>query len=158
SARGVEGVHRRKKGNFSASRPPYITATEAATSGRCGGRWQEPWPEGKGLRELRELSGPINQIQKPNSVPKVDLGYNEIHGEIPSLFFDLVNLTELDLSSNNFNGVINSVMFSKLENLLRLDLSSNSFSVVIKLDVISKLKELRELNLSNNTLLSWSSD
>ncbi|MBA0641385.1 hypothetical protein Goklo_025933, partial [Gossypium klotzschianum] len=104
------------------------------------------------------LSGPINQIQKPNSVQKVDLGYNEIHGEIPSSFFDLVNLTELDLSSNNFKGVINSVMFSKLENLLTLDLSSNSFSGVIKLDVLSKLKKLGELNLSNNTLLSWSSD
>ncbi|XP_022717768.1 receptor-like protein 12, partial [Durio zibethinus] len=103
------------------------------------------------------LTGPINLIQKPNSVQQVFLANNDIHGEIPSSFFDLANLTQLDLSSNNLTGVINSAMLSKLGNLEKLDLSSNNFSGVIKLDFLSKLKNLTTLDLSNNRLLSLSS-
>ncbi|KAE8734098.1 Receptor like protein 33 [Hibiscus syriacus] len=74
-----------------------------------------------------------DQIQEPNSVQHVYLDHNDIQGEIPSFFFGLVNLVDLDLSSNNFSGVI-------------------------KLDELSKLKSLEELDLSNNKLLSWSCD
>ncbi|KAG8502478.1 hypothetical protein CXB51_000344 [Gossypium anomalum] len=104
------------------------------------------------------LTGPIDKIQKPNSVQEVYLAYNHMHGEIPSSFFNLANLIELDLSSNNFCGVIKSDMLLKLKNLETLILSSNNFSGAIKLDVLSKLENLTMLELSNNKLLSFSSD
>ncbi|GMJ05317.1 receptor like protein 6 [Hibiscus trionum] len=103
------------------------------------------------------LTGRINPIQKPNSLRIVYLANNDIHGELPTSFFGLSKLTELDLSSNNLSGVIESDMLSKLESLERLDLSSNNFSGVFKLDVLSMMKNLTEVNLSNNKLLSCSS-
>ncbi|MBA0580117.1 hypothetical protein Gorai_022349, partial [Gossypium raimondii] len=104
------------------------------------------------------LTGPIDKIQKPNSVQEVYLAYNHMHGEIQSSFFNLANLIELDLSSNNFSGLIKSDMLLKLKNLETLVLSSNNFNGAIKLDVLSKLKNLSMLELSHNKLLSLSSD
>ncbi|MBA0825687.1 hypothetical protein Goarm_010614, partial [Gossypium armourianum] len=51
---------------------------------------------------------------------------NSISGGVPSWLFDLVNLTSLDLSSNNLSGVIKPEMLSKLTSLRFLDVSSNS--------------------------------
>ncbi|XP_039070981.1 receptor-like protein 6 [Hibiscus syriacus] len=100
-----------------------------------------------------------NQSQNSNLVvQRVTLAHNNIHGEIPSFFFDLVNLVNLDLSSNNFSGVIESDGFLRLENLTTLDLSKNNFSGVVKFDVFSKMKSLMGLDLSNNKLLSWGSE
>ncbi|KAG8502482.1 hypothetical protein CXB51_000366 [Gossypium anomalum] len=48
-------------------------------------------------------------------------------------------------------------MLSKLESLETLDLSTNNFSGVINLDVPSKLKNLTEVNLSNNKLRQFPS-
>ncbi|XP_021288463.1 receptor-like protein 12 [Herrania umbratica] len=82
------------------------------------------------LQELdltyNKLTGPIEQIQKPNSVWKVDLSFNDIHGPIPSSFFGLVDLETLRLSSNNLSGVIKSNLLAKLKKLGVLDLSNNS--------------------------------
>ncbi|MBA0668482.1 hypothetical protein Goklo_001389 [Gossypium klotzschianum] len=72
-----------------------------------------------------KLTGPIGQFQKPNSVMVIDLSFNDIQGPIPSSLFDLKNLSSLLLSSNNFSGVIESSMLSKLENLYDLQLSNN---------------------------------
>ncbi|XP_039071540.1 receptor-like protein 9DC1 [Hibiscus syriacus] len=91
-----------------------------------------------------------DQIQEPITVQDVSLAHNDIHGEIPSFFYGLVNLVELDISSNNFSGVIKLDELSKLKILEELDLSSNNFSGVIKLDELSKLKILEELDLSSN--------
>ncbi|KAK8648346.1 hypothetical protein V6N13_129100 [Hibiscus sabdariffa] len=82
------------------------------------------------------LTGPIHEIQKSNSVQKVYLGNNDIHGEVPTSFFGLVYIESLEI----------------------LDLSSNNLSGVAKLDVLSKLKNLTEVNLSNNKFLSLSGD
>ncbi|WOG85891.1 hypothetical protein DCAR_0105084 [Daucus carota subsp. sativus] len=54
---------------------------------------------------------------------------NSLYGSIPHSFSQLVNLTVLDLSSNNFSGVLDLEMFSGLESLKRLHLSDNSLSV-----------------------------
>ncbi|OMO92500.1 Leucine-rich repeat, typical subtype [Corchorus olitorius] len=69
-----------------------------------------------------------DQIQNPitSSLEEIYLGSNQIHGSIPSFLFDLVNLTDLDLSSNNLSGVITSEMLSKPRSLATLDLSNNS--------------------------------
>ncbi|KAH9788930.1 Receptor-like protein 6 [Citrus sinensis] len=68
----------------------------------------------------------------PNSLQDVRLEENEIHGTIPNSIFQLVNLTNLNLSSNNLSGAI-------------------------RFDQFSKLKKLQFLNLSNNSLLSFTS-
>ncbi|KAK8648345.1 hypothetical protein V6N13_129099 [Hibiscus sabdariffa] len=82
------------------------------------------------------LTGPIDEIRRPNTIQEVYLDHNDIHGEIPTSFFGLVNL----------------------ESLETLDLSSNDLGGVAKLDVLSKLKNLSTLHLSNNKLLAVSSD
>ncbi|MBA0825660.1 hypothetical protein Goarm_010588, partial [Gossypium armourianum] len=63
---------------------------------------------------------------KPSSIQEVDLSYNNIGDPLPDSIFDLVNLTSLDLSSNNLSGVIKSNMLSKLTSLEFLDVSSYS--------------------------------
>ncbi|EOY20414.1 Receptor like protein 33 [Theobroma cacao] len=73
-----------------------------------------------------KLTGPIDQIQKPNSLEYIDLSSNGIHGSISNSFFDLVSLETLDLSSNKLSGVIKSNMLAKLKNLTDLHLSNNS--------------------------------
>ncbi|XP_052291726.1 receptor-like protein 9DC3 [Citrus sinensis] len=47
------------------------------------------------------LNGPIDPFQWPNSLQDVRLEENEIRGTIPNSIFQLVNLTILDLSSND---------------------------------------------------------
>nr|XP_048324168.1 receptor-like protein 6 [Ziziphus jujuba var. spinosa] len=57
------------------------------------------------------------------------LGENHLTGPVPDIFcsiFEMMNLTQLDLSSNNFSGVLELNMFSKLQILTKLTLSSNS--------------------------------
>lgn len=71
------------------------------------------------------LTGPIDRIQRPNSVHDVDLSSNDIHGLVPNSFFDLLYISSLNLSSNNLSGVIKSDMLSKLRSLNNLDLSNN---------------------------------
>ncbi|XP_024043099.1 receptor-like protein Cf-9 [Citrus clementina] len=48
-----------------------------------------------------KLNGPIDPFQWPNSLQDVRLEENEIRGTIPNSIFQLVNLTILDLSSND---------------------------------------------------------
>ncbi|GLT35569.1 hypothetical protein SLA2020_100110 [Shorea laevis] len=77
---------------------------------------------------LNCFSGPIDHVEMPNlNLQKVLLSNNEISGSIPSVFFDLVHLTSVELSSNNLTGTITPDMLSKLVDLEDLDLSKNSF-------------------------------
>lgn len=76
---------------------------------------------------------------------------NQIHGTIPSSLFQLVNLTDLDLSSNNLSGTIRFDQFSKLKNLQFLDLSNNSQLSFISSSNISikySLPSLQELRFA----------
>ncbi|GLT32756.1 hypothetical protein SLA2020_073990 [Shorea laevis] len=73
------------------------------------------------------LTGLIDHVEIPNLIlQEVHLSKNEISGSIPSFFFHLVNLTRVDLSSNNLSGTVTPSMLSKLVNLRDLDLSNNS--------------------------------
>ncbi|XP_039048575.1 receptor-like protein 33 [Hibiscus syriacus] len=73
-----------------------------------------------------KLAGPIDRIQMPSSLQRINLSSNDFHGPLPHSIFDLVNLSKLYLSSNNLSGVIESGMLSKLLSLEVLDLSNNS--------------------------------
>ncbi|XP_070054597.1 receptor-like protein 9DC3 [Nicotiana tomentosiformis] len=64
-----------------------------------------------------------------NLLEVLDVGDNKLHGPIPRSFSKLVNLTTLDLSTNNFSGGLDIGMFSNCKQLRRLGLSFNNLSV-----------------------------
>ncbi|EOY13846.1 Receptor like protein 27 [Theobroma cacao] len=71
------------------------------------------------------LSGYIKQFQHI-SLEEIFLQNNKLQGLDPSSMSQLVNLTSLDLSSNNLSGIEESDLFSKVQNLQNLDLSNNN--------------------------------
>ncbi|PPD73779.1 hypothetical protein GOBAR_DD29298 [Gossypium barbadense] len=112
------------------------------------------------------------------TLSKLSLNFNSISGSIPPSIANLSNLVELDLSGNNFNGLIPPFHRSGVPNLAYLDLSRNrlsgsvpsslftlstlqtlslgynSFSdYQLKLDMFFQLNNLRFLDLSNMSLL-----
>ncbi|XP_017985284.1 PREDICTED: receptor-like protein 12 [Theobroma cacao] len=72
-----------------------------------------------------QLSGYIKQFQHI-SLEAIFLQNNKLQGLDPSSISQLVNLTRLDVSSNNLSGIVESDLFSKLQNLQYLDLSYNN--------------------------------
>ncbi|KAG9134722.1 hypothetical protein Leryth_001052 [Lithospermum erythrorhizon] len=82
-------------------------------------------------------------------VEKLDLSGHGLQGNV-SLISELKALKSLDLSNNNFHGII-PPMFGNLSELEVLDLSFNKFESSIP-EEIGKLGNLRYLNLSNNLL------
>ncbi|KAK6270375.1 hypothetical protein POUND7_007480 [Theobroma cacao] len=72
-----------------------------------------------------QLSGYIKQFQHI-SLEEIFLQNNKLQGLDPSSMSQLVNLTSLDLSSNNLSGIEESDLFSKVQNPQYLDLSNNN--------------------------------
>lgn len=112
---------------------------------------------------------------KSDSLVTLDLNNNQLQGYLPKSIQNLVNLTWLDLSSNNFSGNVDVSLFSNLKNLQGLDLSYNRFSLtnenkvnftlpeslfslrlaaceVKELEFLRPVKKLWDLNLSNNKI------
>nr|XP_017215795.1 PREDICTED: receptor like protein 30-like [Daucus carota subsp. sativus] len=76
------------------------------------------------------LTGELHEFDSSKLVLRVfSCGNNLLFGSIPQSFSQLVNLTQLDFSSNNFSGDLDLAMFSDLVDLKYLDLSHNSLSV-----------------------------
>ncbi|XP_040967097.1 receptor-like protein 33 [Gossypium hirsutum] len=101
--------------------------------------------------DFNKLNGPIDTIQEANLVQLVDLSKNEIQGTIPSSFFDLMNLTILDLSSNNLSGNIKSCMLVKLKNLRSHNHSFNNLLSLTRCsnDVNSTLPKIINFHFSS---------
>ncbi|KDO50445.1 hypothetical protein CISIN_1g0052672mg [Citrus sinensis] len=78
----------------------------------------------------------------------LNLADNQLIGSIPSSIFELVNLTFVSLSFNNFSGSVELYDFAKLKNLKYLILSNISLSVSTKLTVNSSFPNLWALGLS----------
>ncbi len=80
----------------------------------------------------------------------IDLSYDDFRGSIPSSFGNLISLSNLRLFHNLFSDSIPSSL-SRLSNLELLDLSENRLSGSIPAE-LGKLKNLKKLNLYNNAL------
>ncbi|KAH7542002.1 hypothetical protein FEM48_Zijuj02G0027400 [Ziziphus jujuba var. spinosa] len=95
------------------------------------------------------LSGNISEAPS-KSLQSIDLGGNSLSGSIPRSFYDLQKMTDLRLSSNTLNGVVEiDLLFSKLRSLELLDLSGNNFSLIINNSVNFALPTLSTLSLSS---------
>ncbi|KAL1307380.1 receptor-like protein 7 [Arachis hypogaea] len=102
-----------------------------------------------------QFTGNLSEISS-YSLLYLNLCGNKIHGDIPQSIFDLVNLTELCLSSDNHGGFVNFPLFSKLQNLRSLTLSGYE-SISLKSDVNANytFSNLKMLHLFSNTILDF---
>ncbi|ESR55502.1 hypothetical protein CICLE_v10023814mg, partial [Citrus x clementina] len=108
-----------------------------------------------------KLNGPIDPFQWPNSLQDVRLEENEIRGTIPNSIFQLVNLTILDLSSNDLlitlhlennslEGHIHNT-FANASHLRSLDLYSNKLEGPLPRSLAKYIK-LEVVNVENNMI------
>jgi len=87
---------------------------------------------------------------KDNKVVAIELGFNNLQGQIPASIGNLENLESLKLYFNQIGGTIPEEIVN-LNNLKVLDLNSNVISGTIP-SSIDKLKNLESLLLSSNNL------
>ncbi|PHT98164.1 hypothetical protein BC332_32911 [Capsicum chinense] len=130
------------------------------------------------LRDLylsdNHFSGLLEDFNS-NSLQEIDLSNNQLQGHLPNSIQNLVNVTWLDLSFNNFSGLVDVSLFSDVKQLWYLDLSYNSISLTVEnnvnftwpeslytlrlaacevkeLEFLRSAKQLRELDLPNNKI------
>ncbi|PHT35698.1 hypothetical protein CQW23_23398 [Capsicum baccatum] len=75
------------------------------------------------------FSGQLEEF-KASSLEEIILGSNQLQGHVPKSIQNVVNLTGLDLSNNNFSGNVDVSLFSNLKNLLGVVLSNNKISLI----------------------------
>eukprot|EP00253_Pinus_taeda_P032763 PITA_32763 len=94
------------------------------------------------------LSSSIGQLSKTMSM--LDLGFNDVTGEIPPHIGNLTSLTYLNLEKNHFSGAI-PFSLNRLQRLERLYLSFNNLDGNIPME-IGELKCLGVLSVGGNNL------
>ena len=99
-------------------------------------------------RPLGEWYGVTTNVE--GRVTELDLGENQLSGEIPSELGSLSNLERLRLHANQLSGEIPSELGS-LANLERIDLWANQLSGEIPRE-LGRLTNLETLSLSSNNL------
>lgn len=87
---------------------------------------------------------------KNNTVVGIELGFNNLQGELPASIGDLKNLESLKLFFNQIGGSLPNELFT-LKNLKTLDLNSNLITGSIP-SSIGELNKLEALLLSSNNL------
>ncbi|EOY13434.1 Receptor like protein 6 [Theobroma cacao] len=79
----------------------------------------------------------------------LDLGFNELQGQLPSSISKLKNLQYFDRASNNLSGVVEMESLLGLKNLEILTLSFNNLSVLTKSSANATLPKLGKLRLAS---------
>lgn len=113
---------------------------------------------GKKCGSLKFLDASGNQMtgQLPASFGELlslnhlNLSWNKFQYQVPTSFGHMADLKHLCLAGNNFNGSIPSTL-GKLQSLELLDLSYNDLSGEIPTDLVN-LRDLKVLLLNNNSL------
>ncbi|WRX29568.1 Leucine-rich repeat - like 10, partial [Theobroma cacao] len=82
-----------------------------------------------------KVIGPIDQIQKPNSLENIDLSSNDIHGSIPNSFFDLNRL---------YGPMPNSIASSYFSALQIIDLSHNELTGPLPTKFFQNLRAMKD--------------
>ncbi|KAG7944285.1 hypothetical protein I3843_15G092100 [Carya illinoinensis] len=111
------------------------------------------------LKNLQELYLDNTYIDKSflgkvgvmNSLNVLTMRNCELNGSLPIIqgLCELINLRELDLSHNNFEGILPSCL-ANMTKLRIFDISSNRFNGSIDLSPLPSLKSLEYLGLSHN--------
>lgn len=75
-----------------------------------------------------QFTGRIDELSRLSSSAHYNLGLRDdrLEGPFPEFVFQLRSLMFLELSYNNFNGLVNLSSFQQLRNLSTLDLSDNN--------------------------------
>ncbi|KAL6532893.1 hypothetical protein OROGR_013853 [Orobanche gracilis] len=106
--------------------------------------------EGLHLSTHGMLQGNLTLISELTSLKYLDISFNNFHGVIPPSLGLLSGLEFLDLSFNNFDGPI-PVELAGLKNLRALNLSSNSLSGGVPKE-LEGLKKLQDFQIFTNRL------
>lgn len=109
-----------------------------------GSEWFTPW-------DLEKPESTWKGVTiKDSKVVAIELGFNNLQGEIPAAIGDLENLESLKLFFNQIGGTLPEEI-GNLKNLKVLDLNSNNISGTIPASIES-LVNLENLLLSSNNL------
>jgi hypothetical protein len=107
-----------------------------------GAEWNTPW----------DLNQPVSTWDgveiKNNKVVGIEMGFNNLQGEIPASIGNLKYLETLKLFFNHIGGSL-PVEITNLKNLITLDLTSNALSGTIPSE-IGEMTQLEVLLLSSN--------
>ncbi|XP_075646252.1 cuscuta receptor 1-like isoform X2 [Castanea sativa] len=83
---------------------------------------------------------------------EIDLSYNNFEGILPSCMANLTSLQVLDLSNNHFTGNIAHSQLPSLTSLGHLSLSNNDFLIPATMSTFSNLSNLKDLLSDNNKI------
>uniref|UniRef100_A0ACD5V5U0 Uncharacterized protein n=1 Tax=Avena sativa TaxID=4498 RepID=A0ACD5V5U0_AVESA len=99
-----------------------------------------------------DISGNIPEaIGDLNRLEELHLDYNIMSGELPAALSNCTNIITIDLRTNHFSGELTKVNFSNMSNLKKIDLLYNSFTGTIPESIYS-CSRLIALRLSGNKL------
>ncbi|XVF68149.1 hypothetical protein PTKIN_Ptkin10aG0180700 [Pterospermum kingtungense] len=95
---------------------------------------------------------PFDSICELQSLEKIDLGNNSLHGEVSEDLKKCAGLKHLDLGVNNFSGAVPDL--SSLNGLEFLNLNNSGFSGFFPWKSLENLTELSFLSLGDNPFVS----